>query len=48
MPDGIDTFASQPQQIDIDIIYTLSGIRVSGSALRPGIYIKNGKKVIVR
>lgn len=29
-------------------IYTLSGVRVSSSQLRPGIYILQGKKIIIR
>ena len=29
-------------------VYSLDGRRVKGSALRPGIYIKNGKKFIVK
>ena len=48
MPDGINDFVSRTQQLGIDVIYTMSGIRVSDTALRPGIYIKNGKKFIVR
>jgi GH35 family endo-1,4-beta-xylanase len=29
-------------------VYTLDGRRVNGSALRPGIYVKNGKKFIIK
>lgn len=31
-----------------DAIYTLSGVRVDSDNLRPGIYIKNGKKFFVK
>ena len=31
-----------------DDTYTLSGIRVENKQLPKGIYIKNGKKVVVR
>lgn len=29
-------------------VYNLQGVRVGGNSLRPGIYVKNGKKVIVK
>jgi hypothetical protein len=31
-----------------DAIYTLSGVRVDSDNLRPGIYIKNGKKIMIK
>lgn len=31
-----------------DAIYTISGMRVNNSHLHPGIYIKNGKKIIIK
>ena len=31
-----------------NVYYTLQGMRVNGRPTRPGIYINNGKKVIVR
>ncbi|MCR5313372.1 MAG: M6 family metalloprotease domain-containing protein [Bacteroidaceae bacterium] len=33
---------------NIDAIYTLDGRKINGSNLRPGIYIKNGKKLMVK
>ena len=44
---GISTVRYTPV-IDDDIIYDLNGRRVNGSTLRPGIYIKNRKKIVIR
>ena len=46
-PTGISTVRYTPV-IDDDIIYDLNGQRVNGSTLRPGIYIKNRKKIVIR
>ena len=35
-------------QMPSDAVYTLSGVRVDGAHLRPGVYIKNGKKFFVK
>lgn len=35
-------------EIGNDKIYTISGVQVSGNSLTPGLYIKNGKKFIVK
>ena len=44
--DGIDEFQQvTPTNTDI---YTLSGMKVDNSQLRPGIYVKNGKKFVIR
>lgn len=47
IPTGIDTpqIATEPSD---GAYYTLQGMRVNGRPTRPGIYINNGKKVIVR
>lgn len=42
---GIDTFISRSRESE-ERIFTLSGVQVK-EAVRPGIYIKNGKKFIV-
>ena len=44
---GICTVRYTPV-IDDDIIYDLNGRRVNESTLRPGIYIKNRKKIVIR
>lgn len=31
-----------------DVIYSINGIRVKGESLAPGLYVKNGKKYIVK
>ena len=44
-PTGISEIVSEPSTTD-DVIYTLSGARVKSPA--KGLYIKNGKKVVVK
>ena len=46
-PTGISTVRYTPV-IDDNIIYDLNGRRVNESTLRPGIYIKNRKKIVIR
>lgn len=45
--EGISTPTTVSPVTD-DIFHTLSGVRVSSNDLRPGIYIHQGKKVIIR
>jgi len=45
LTDGIQTVQTATA-VENDAVYTLSGVRVSGSQLPAGIYIKNGKKFI--
>ncbi|MDD6852860.1 MAG: hypothetical protein PUD58_00930 [Prevotella sp.] len=47
IPTGIDTpqIAVEPSD---GAYYTLQGVKVNGRPTRPGIYINNGKKVIIR
>ncbi len=45
IPTGIDTESSEPD--DNEAIYTIQGIRVN-DVTQPGIYIKNGKKVLIK
>ena len=47
IPTGIDTPQITVKPSD-GAYYTLQGMRVNGRPTRPGIYINNGKKVIVR
>ena len=47
IPTGIDTPQITVKPSD-GVYYTLQGVRVNGRPTRPGIYINNGKKVIVR
>jgi hypothetical protein len=47
MPLDIDTITTTPQHQD-DKVYDLSGRRVSSGKLEKGVYIINGKKVMVR
>ena len=44
-PTGVTSVAVQPA--DSNVIYTLSGQRVTG-AVRPGLYIQNGRKVFLK
>jgi hypothetical protein len=37
-----------PPSVASDHIYNMQGVCVDGQDLRPGIYIKNGKKIIIR
>ena len=43
---GIDFVT--PPTVTSDHIYNMQGVCVDGQDLRPGIYIKNGKKIIIR
>ena len=45
--DGINS-VSHFSDIDHDVIYTVGGQRFDGNRLPKGVYIVNGKKVIVR
>ena len=46
VPSGISQVA--PERAVMPGTYTLQGIRVDDSCLRPGIYIRNGKKIIIK
>jgi hypothetical protein len=45
-PSGIDQLAVEP--VYDGYTYTITGVRVDEDQLRPGIYIRNGKKFVVR
>ena len=46
---GISDIEANPQEKTVKGTFTLSGVPVDDSkALRPGIYIKNGKKVVIK
>jgi len=44
-PDGIGTVSADPVPTDS---YTLNGIRLQGAPTQQGVYIRNGKKMIVK
>lgn len=44
-PDGIRTVSADPVRTDS---YTLNGIRLQGAPTQQGVYIRNGKKMIVK
>lgn len=45
---AIDTISSDNLNASADVWYNLSGIRIQGRPMFPGIYIHNGKKVMVK
>ena len=48
LPDGIEVINNGQLIIDNKAVYDLSGRRVGDSQLKRGLYIKNGKKVVVK
>lgn len=48
VPSGINTVKQNNATIGNNRTYTLSGVEVKGDNLPKGIYIRNGKKIIVR
>ncbi len=42
------TMLREQPQTDSDVWYTIDGRRVSGSSLRPGLYIRGGRKYVVK
>lgn len=48
VPSGINTVKQNNATTGNDRTYTLSGVEVKGDNLPKGIYIRNGKKIIVR
>ena len=48
--DGIETIwvETEPMQPADDAVYTLTGVQVDADGLKPGIYIRGGKKFLVR
>ena len=47
LTNSIETFTNN-QPRENGVVYSIDGRRINTSALKPGIYIKNGKKFIVR
>jgi hypothetical protein len=45
-PSGIEQLMAE--RFYDDNIYTLQGVRVDADQLRPGIYIKHGRKFVVK
>ena len=46
--DGIEEVASEIVSDPNAPVYNLNGVRVNGNTLQKGIYVKQGKKFIVR
>jgi hypothetical protein len=45
---GIQSVMKNSKQAD-DAIYTLSGVRLQkGVTPRPGVYVQNGKKIVIK
>lgn len=47
-PTAIETIVTPATEPADDAVYNLQGVRVDGSRLLPGIYVKGGKKFVVR
>ena len=45
---GIDEVKASPAQVDDEAVYNLSGIKMDADNLPKGIYIRGGKKFIVK
>ena len=45
---AIDGVYTQPSRIDDNAVYNLKGQRIDDDQLTPGIYIRNGKKFVVK
>ena len=48
VPTGIISIDNSQSAIDNDVWFTLSGVRLNGKPTKAGIYIVNGKKVVVK
>ena len=48
LPTGIVSIDNSQLTIDNDVWYTLKGVRLNGKPTKAGIYIVNGKKVVVK
>ena len=48
LPDGVEAVDSLQLTVDSKEVYNLSGQQIDNSQLRRGVYIVNGKKVIIR
>ena len=48
LPTGIVSIDNSQSTIDNDVWFTLNGVRLNGKPTIPGIYIVNGKRVVVK
>ena len=48
LPTGIVSIDNSQLTIDNDVWHTLNGVRLNGKPTKAGIYIVNGKKVVVK
>ena len=48
VPTGIISIDNSQSAIDNDVWFTLSGVRLNGKPTKAGIYIVNGKKVVIK
>ena len=48
LPTGIVSIDNSQLTIDNGVWYTLNGVRLNGKPTIPGIYIVNGKKVVIK
>lgn len=47
-PSDVSMVSTTSSHTAFPVVYTLSGVRVDGQHLRPGVYIYNGKKILVK
>ena len=47
-PSDVSMVSATSSHTAFPVVYTLSGVRVDGQHLRPGVYIYNGKKILVK
>ena len=48
LPTGIVSIDNSQLTIDNDVWYTLNGVRLNGKPTKAGVYIVNGKKVVIK
>ncbi|WP_220369027.1 leucine-rich repeat domain-containing protein [Prevotella sp. Rep29] len=48
LPTGIVSIDNSQSTIDNDVWFTLNGVRLNGKPTIPGIYIVNGKRVVIK
>ena len=48
LPTGIVSIDNSQLAIDNDVWFTLNGVRLNGKPTLPGIYIVNGKRVVIK
>ena len=48
LPTGIVSIDNSQLTIENDVWFTLNGVRLNGKPTIPGIYIVNGKRVVIK